>query len=171
MNKKTNILLIACFFFKYGISNAQYIMDGDPFHFCAMNSSCYNSVPNRLATIVDEDYLPGQAIYETEQFMNAHPGFSLISPASLLYNCHGFAYSVAQGGERIMIGWTEELCSFNGLSTTSYVVVPENEVRKGDIATIVEDNVYPLRSRHSSIVYNEDTLISKWGYYPLFKHQ
>ena len=38
------------------------------------------------------------------------------------------------------------------------------------IATIVDDNNYPLCSRHSSIVLDEDTVISKIGDSPLVKH-
>ena len=69
-----------------------------------------------------------------------------------------------------MIGWKEDLCSFHGQNIESYIIIPESEARKGDIATIVDDNIFPFRSRHSSVVYDGDTLISKWGYYPLFKH-
>ena len=103
--------------------------------------------------------------------MIAHPEFEILAPASLLYNCHGYAYSIAQGGEILQIGWKEPLCSFNGQNTTeSYVIVPESQVQKGDIVTIIDDNNFPLQSRHSSVIYNNDTLISKMGNCPLFKH-
>ena len=145
-------------------------MVGDPYHFCAMNGSCYNQPLERFVTIVNYDYLPETAIYETEQFMAAHPSFELISLASKRYNCHGYAYSVAQGGDTLQIGWKEDLCAYNGSNNQSYTMIPAHEKQKDDIVTIIDDNYYPLQSRHSSIVYNDTMLISKFNDYPLFKH-
>ena len=106
--------MVLCLSFVSTVLKAQYIMVGDPYHFCAMNGSCYNQPLERFVTIVNYDYLPETAIYETEQFMAAHPSFELISLASKRYNCHGYAYSVAQGGDTLQIGWKEDLCAYNG---------------------------------------------------------
>lgn len=170
MNRLISLLVFVCLISKNLCSIAQSIMVGDPYYFCALNGSCYNSIPNRLTTIVDSDYDPASAVYYTEQFMNIHPGVELLAPASLLYNCHGYAYSIYQGGEILQIGWKDLLCSYNGTTIVSYVEIPESNIRQGDIATIVDNNTYPLYSMHSSIVYNSDTLISKWGNDPLVKH-
>lgn len=171
MKRTIFLLVIACFLFSKGIdvTYAQYITDGDPFYFCALNSSCYNNT-DRLVTSIDTDYSREVALLYTELFMNAHPGFELLAPASLLYNCHGFAYSVYQGGDTLEIGWTENLCSTNGTTIESYIEIPETQVVRGDIATIIDDDSNPLVSRHSSIVWNSDTMISKWNNDPLFKH-
>lgn len=102
--------------------------------------------------------------------MNVHPGYVLVDFASNQYNCHGFAYSVFQGGDKCVITWNENLCSYNGSGTKSYIEIAESEVQPGDIVTAVKQEFDGLISRHSAIVINEDTLLSKWGYFPLFKH-
>ena len=68
------------------------------------------------------------------------------------------------------ITWRENLCSFNGSSVKSYVEICESEARPGDIVTAVDATGVDLYSPHSSIVWNEDTLISKLYNEPLFKH-
>jgi len=170
MKRKANLVLLVGLILNYYVVKAQEIMVGDPYHFCAMNGSCYNNIPNRLATIVDSDFSPELAASLTELFMINHPDYEIISPASLLYNCHGFAYSVYQGGELLQIGWTENLCSYNGSTNISYVEIQASQAQRGDVATIVDDNFSPLQSRHSSIVWNNDTMISKLNNEPLFKH-
>ena len=154
------ILFLACFLFSNGINYAQDIMVGDPYYFSAMNGSCYNNVPNRLVTFVDIDFSPEYASLLTEQFQLMHPDCIVIGSASKLYNCHGFAYSVYQGKDTVQIGWKEKLCSYNGTSTESYIQIQENQAQRGDIATIIEDGIYPFQSRHSAIVWNNDTMIS-----------
>ena len=107
----------------------------------------------------------------TETFMENHPEYTLVAPASLLYNCHGFAYSVFQGGEKCQITWDESLCTSNGSSLASYIEILASEAQPDDIVTAVEQESWgDLVSRHSAIVINEDTLLSKWGNFPLFKH-
>ena len=58
----------------------------------------------------------------------------------------------------------------NSSTIESYIQIPENSIRYGDIATIIDPNDNGLYSIHSSIVLNTDTVISKWGNNPLFKH-
>lgn len=163
-------IIIALFIFCNSITCAQDIMVGEPYYFCAMNGSCYNDVPNRMVTRVDVDFSPEYASFLTQQFLLMHSGCTIIEPSSKLYNCHGYAYSVYQSGLPLQIGWKENLCSYNGTSIASYIQIEESQIQKGDIATIIEDNYYPLQSRHSAIVWNNDTMISKLNDEPLFKH-
>ena len=98
--KRYIIALIIILSLVCGKTQAQGIWVGSPYYFCAMNGTCYNDPnqqPNDLVKYVDTDYSSSTANYLTEQFMNAHPGFELLSPASLLYNCHGYAYSHCSG--------------------------------------------------------------------------
>ena len=124
MKRITITLFIACFLFSNGINYAQDIMVGDPYYFCAMNGSCYNNIPGRLVTCVAADFSPEYAALLTEQFLLMHDGCTIIEPASQLYNCQGYAYSIYQGGPPLQIGWKEELCSYNGTSIESYIQIP-----------------------------------------------
>ena len=144
------------------------IMVGEPYHFCALNGSCYNDNDRRV-TIEYNEYTPAEIVFQTELFQNTYPEFEIIEPTSIRYNCHGYAYSVFQGGENLWIQWEEDICNNNGSQYYSYVRIPENEATYGDIATII-DTTIDNYSPHSCIVYNDDTLISKFAYTPLFKH-
>ena len=161
-------ILIILFIFSYSNHLIAQIMVGEPYYFCALNGSCYNDNDRRV-TIEDNEYTHEEIIHLTEQFQNAHPEFEIIEPTSMRYNCHGYAYSVFQGGEKLWIQWEEDICNDNGTEYYSYVIIPENEAKYGDIATIIDTTVDNY-SPHSCIVYNNDTLISKFAYTPLFKH-
>ena len=128
MKRITITLFIACFLFSNGINYAQDIMVGDPYYFCAMNGSCYNNIPGRLVTCVAADFSPEYAALLTEQFLLMHDGCTIIEPASQLYNCQGYAYSIYQGGPPLQIGWKEELCSYNGTSIESYIQIPFSRI-------------------------------------------
>ena len=174
MRKKhivTIVLLILVFY--HNKTNAQ-LPPSTNYYFCALNGTCYNDANNNNPRVylILEEYSPQQIIDHTESFMEIHPGYTLVAPASQLYNCHGFAYSVFQGGEKLKIDWYEELCSYNGSNTNtkSYIEIDESDAQPGDIVTAVEENWGILTSRHSAIYINEDTLLSKWGFEPLFKH-
>ncbi|MBR4391524.1 MAG: hypothetical protein IKT08_05420 [Bacteroidales bacterium] len=74
---KTIFTLIVIYLLSLGSSVSQaQIWVGDPYCFCALNGSCYNQSPNRWVTIVNNDYSPSEALYETEQFMIVHPEFN-----------------------------------------------------------------------------------------------
>ena len=70
------------------------------YFFCALNGTCYNEAnnDNPKVTLIHEEYSPQQIINETDAFIEAYPQYNVVAPASMLYNCHGFAYSVFQGG-------------------------------------------------------------------------
>jgi hypothetical protein len=66
--------------------------------------------------------------------------------------------------------WFEELCDGGFIE-----IADTNNLRYGDIAVVrdkenINSNTYKAGSIHSSVVVNQDTLISKWGEGPLTKH-
>ena len=142
-------------------------MVGEPYYFCALNGSCYNDT-DRKVTFEENEYTPAEIIYQTELFQNAHPEFEIIEPTSMRYNCHGYTHSVYHGGEKLFIQWEEELCN-----DAFFEIADTNNLQYGDIAVIRKTDGhggYDMTSEHSSIVVNNDTLISKWGNGPLTKH-
>ena len=152
---------------------------GTTFDFCALNSSRYNPgyhpkqsidsvYSDKWVTIYDDDDLSEcERLYYEISFRDGYPGHTILGPATASYNCHGYSHSIYQGGDTCNIKWWQELCdvSFTTVQTP----------QKGDIA-IVRDYTnpshtnYTLESAHSSIVVNQDTLISKWGIGALTKH-
>ena len=151
------------------VSSAQERIDL-PYHYCAMNGTIFNQPPYGKVRFENEEFSSQEAANCTALFQEMHPDCIVIEPSSKLYNCHGFAYSVFQGGEKLIIEWNNDLCSYNNSNIESFVQIPVNSVQPGDIATIINPNDNGTYSIHSSIVVNEDTLISKWGNQPLFKH-
>ena len=100
-----------------------------------------------------------------EHFENNYPNHTILDDSTYTYNCHGYSFSVFQGGEKCNISWCRELCTY------SFVEVQTPQ--KGDVAVIRTDignNQYAPMSIHSSIVESQDTLISKWGIGLLTKH-
>ena len=165
----TTLLLILTFYQNKTIAQLPPSIN---YYFCALNGTCFNEANNNNpnVSLILEEYSPQEALAHTIAFMIAHPQFTLVAPASQLYNCHGFAYSVFQGGEKLKIDWDDRICSFNGSNIESYIQINNNLIQTGDIATIVDPDDNGTYSIHSSIVVNSDTVISKWGHGPLFKH-
>ena len=101
------------------------------------------------------------------RFRDDYPGHTIIAPPTMSYNCHGYSHSIYQGGDTCNVTWYPELIS----NSFEAVQTPQ----PGDIA-VVRDYADPnhtnftLLSSHSSIVVNQDTLISKWGIGALTKH-
>lgn len=151
------------------VSSAQERIDM-PYYYCALNGTIFNQPPYGKVRFENEEFSIQEAADCTASFQEMHPDCIVIEPSSKLYNCHGFAYSVFQGGEKLIIEWNDDLCSYNNSNIESFVQIPVYSVQPGDIATIINPNDNGTYSIHSSIVVNEDTLISKWGNQPLFKH-
>ncbi len=51
------------------IASAQ--VEGMPYHFCALNGSCYND-NDRKVTFEENEYTPDEIIHLTELFQNMH---------------------------------------------------------------------------------------------------
>lgn len=168
--------IVSVFFILYRTSNNPDLFAQFPpstnYYFCALNGTCYNEENNHnpKVSLILEEYSQEEIINVTNDFLDAHPEFTYIAPASQLYNCHGFAYSVFQGGEQLKIDWNDALCSYNGCDIESYYQISESSAQKGDIATIVDPNDNGTYSIHSSIVLNNDTVVSKIGFHPVVKH-
>ncbi len=89
MKKKhivTIVLLVLVFC--HNKTNAQ-IPPSVNYHFCALNGTCYNDANNNnpRVSLILEEYSPQQIIDYTEAFMEMHPQYTLVAPASQLYNC------------------------------------------------------------------------------------
>lgn len=138
--------------------------------FCALNGTCYNDTNHADVVQINEEFSIQEAQERTALFQEMYPTCTVIEPASMLYNCHGYAYSVFQGGDTVSITWYDRLCSYNGSSIESYIEIDESEAQPGDIVTAVDTSWVMNTSPHSSIVLNADTLISKFYNEPLFKH-
>ncbi|MGC9385146.1 MAG: hypothetical protein ACP5D6_11155, partial [Kosmotogaceae bacterium] len=83
-----------------------------------------------------------------------------LSEATNTYNCHGYAWHISEGGDNVCL--EGNVPYVNKGSFTSYVDTFYLEHAK--IA-------YPDTTDHSAIATDhQDTLISKWGNLPLFKH-
>lgn len=152
---------------------------GTTFDFCALNSSRYNPgyhpkqsidsvYSDKWVTIYDDDDLSEcERLYYEISFRDGYPGHTILAPPTMSYNCHGFSHSIFQGGDTCNVTWYSELIS----NSFEAVQTPQ----PGDIA-VVRDYADPnhtsftLLSSHSSIVVNQDTLISKWGIGALTKH-
>ncbi len=159
------------------LSSSSYaqLVDGLPFNFSSLNGIQYNpgyhpleenpSFSNMWVAIrEEEDLSKSERVFLQTCFEEDYPGHTILAPPTISYNCHGYSHSISQGGDVCNVCWSSELCN-NG-----FVLVQTPE--KGDIAVIrtIENNQFEPASIHSSIVVNEDTLISKWGEDALTKH-
>ena len=152
------------------------LVNGTPFNYCTLNGDQYNPgthpegglsyYHNMWVTTNEDDALSNsEVIYLRESFLDNYPNHTILSDSTVSYNCHGYSFSVSQGGDICNICWFDEFCrhSFEPIMTP----------QKGDVAVIREIaqvNGYVLGSIHSSIVVNQDTMISKWGIGCLTKH-
>lgn len=169
-----NILLIILILFTTE-SFAQFF-DGEPFNFCTLSNVVYNpsvhgSNPNIqnmwVVTKSDEDYTRYEKAFISERFNDDYSNHTIIGDPTVSYNCHGYSFGIYQGTIPCKITWFDELCDSAFISITN-----TDSLKFGDIAVIryKVGEGYDPGSIHSSIVINQDTLISKWGDGPLTKH-
>ncbi|MDZ7304874.1 MAG: tetratricopeptide repeat protein, partial [candidate division KSB1 bacterium] len=102
-----------------------------------------------------------------------------IGNASNTYNCHGYAWSLSEGGEQVWIGtdedpdveiyyWTDGAWSNDG--QPSYLTASESEAthawyNPGDHSVRKIQNSYPRP------IDGARDYVSKWGYFGLYQHQ
>lgn len=141
---------------------------GIPVDFYSLNNAIYNPgihddyYSNMWVTDRSNEELSGpEKAFLDGSFEDNHPGHIILGEATVTYNCHGYTFGVIQGTDRYNISWRADLC--NG----AFVLV--NTPQAGDIALMRYDSGVP-DSPHSAIVFNQDTVISKWGELPLTKH-
>jgi len=112
----------------------------------------------------------------TQEFINAYPYFTVIAPASSRYNCFGYAFCITEKSDTINLGYHGYANVVNVFTkdgdTVSFKGVEENQ--NPDKAILIENECkYPgssTYSPHAAIVYDNNTLISKLGDRPVFKH-
>ncbi len=84
---------------------------------------------------------------------------TILSEATRSYNCHGYAWYVIEGGDNV---WINTPNDDEFWEDGSYVQI--SRVENAKIA-------FSETADHSAIATNhQDTLISKWGQFPLVKH-
>ena len=149
---------------------------GIPFNFCTLSGIQYNpgthpeeGAPfyyNTWVTTDEDDELSRCEIkYIRQCFEDYYPNHTILEDSTVAYNCHGYSFSIFQGGDTCNICWFQEFCR-NAFDT---VLTPQ----AGDVAVIRTyglGNNFEPGSIHSSIVVNQDTVISKWGIGCLTKH-
>jgi len=91
-----------------------------------------------------------------------------MGPPSLAYNCHGYAWHVSEGGNKVWIGFCTTSAHSIYWTDGSYTAVSESQATK--VAYDIE-NIGKMNSgNHSAIRINSSTYQSKWGYWYLVKH-
>lgn len=147
--------------------NAQ-IPFGNPVYFSALNGAVYNPgthdnqyYTNLVTDRSNEEWSFQERLFLNRDFGDTHPGHIILDEATVTYNCHGYTFGITQGSDRYNISWRSGLCH----NAFELVVIPQ----PGDIA-VMRYNNGEVDSPHSAIVYDQDTLISKWGELPLTKH-
>ena len=164
---KKHILLLT-FTLCFGFSYSQF-WQGTPVNFCSMNSDIYNPgthfnhYDNMWVVIrSDREWSPEEKTFLNRSIAEDYPGHIILEGPTVTYNCHGYTFGVIQGTDRYNITWSEDL------SSDAFVMVTTPQI--GDIAVMRYTNVTQLDSPHSSLVYSQDTMISKWGDGPRTKH-
>ena len=173
------LLFVFLFIIESGYIFAQYSsVDGNSFEFSTLGGVQYNPGDHPqgydehhisaywVVTQEEDELSECEQLFIRECFLEGYPGHTIIEEPTTTYNCHGYSHSISQGGDTCKMYWFPELC-IGGYSL-------EETPQKGDIAVVrTYENEYDFSpySVHSSIVVNEDTLISKWGENgPLTKH-
>ena len=150
-------------------------VEGIPFNFCTLSGVVYN--PGIHNNIEDDKWVvtinnstKSEKVFLQSRFEEEHPNHTIIVEATPTYNCHGYSFGIFQGTIPCKIKWFEEFCNDAFIEITD-----TNAIQYGDIAVVRKYTDYghtilDYESEHSSIVVNQDTLISKWGEGPLTKH-
>ena len=125
------------------------------------------SIYTPMGSLVSDTYYRPEELNDEQktalllQVENDFPDVTIISAATTTYNCHGYAWSVADGGETVWMGCESNPTSINWtdgsyMSTTSTY---------GTKISYLSDNHSAVRTGTPNV------FISKWGYGPLVRHQ
>ena len=138
-----------------------------------------NGTLARDATIVEE-MSQNEINTITADFKFYYPLYDVLAPASSRYNCFGYAFCMTEGSDTVSLGHIGNASIVNRFtrdnSSVGYSFIEVNENQNPDKAILIENgcnSTNPLGdtiSTHAAIVYNNDTLISKSGFFPVFKH-
>lgn len=119
-------------------------------------------------TLLGDDYTPSEAAAKDSLYLINREGAIILESSSLTYNCHGYAWSVVEGGSIVVLGGNP-----GNLDPywDDYSYVPTQDT---NLATkiVYQVDSFPDYIEHSAICTKDpDTVISKWGYDgPLVKH-
>jgi hypothetical protein len=118
------------------------------------------SVPD--VWIIDEWYnTPARITYGRNSYGLYYPNAEEVSPPSTTYNCHGYAWSITEGGSPVWIGAYSPGQTNLFVDDGSYVPTPPNTP---------DAKVRYLNADHSAIAETADVFVSKWNEYPLYRH-
>jgi hypothetical protein len=119
----------------------------------------------RLSEMPEEEI--AQKDREYEMMIENHQWDAVIEKsASGLYNCHGYAWHVARGGEAVEIN-DKDVSQY--WLDGSYRQIEKNEAASGDIIVMTD----PQRpdSLHSAVIVDSEWCRSKWADGPLVLHR
>lgn len=102
------------------------------------------------------DLTPSDSAYIMNEMANIYSQAEVIEGPTMKYNCHGYAWHVSEGGNKV---WLDRPYESTYWTDGSYAEVPES------IATKVS-----YLGDHSAVRLSSSQYISKWGAYPLVKH-
>ncbi len=110
-----------------------------------------------------QDYSESRKDEIAADVLSNYPNVVILEEATLAYNCHGYAWSMTEGGDTCWINATiidenDNISKFwdNG----NFIQVEYNQAEK---------IFYPYGD-HSAVKYTSTKCISKWGSGPLVKH-
>jgi hypothetical protein len=112
-------------------------------------------------TSSDATYSSSQLAAIAADLSDNYNGAELIDAPSYKYNCHGYAWHISEGGNKVWIG--KETVTAEDIYWTdgSYIEVTESEATKVS---------YHQSGNHSAIRLNSTWYQSKWGANVLVKH-
>jgi hypothetical protein len=118
-----------------------------------------NPVPDTW--VRDEQYITSADIAAGRAFFKStYPNAQEVSGPSTTYNCHGYVWSVTEGGSRVWIGY-----DYPG---ATYLFVNDGYVATS--SNTPGAKVRYLNADHSAIAETSDIFVSKWNEYPLYRH-
>jgi hypothetical protein len=120
----------------------------------------------RTPEIYSEAYLLAKTL-EWQDFIDANDwNATILAPCSSIYNCHGYAWHMSDGGDTIWMPNDWDVSKYyNGIGG-------QNATYKRVDSPSKYGKVYYNGASHSAIVYPDNTskVISKWGSAPLVCH-
>ena len=112
--------------------------------------------------IRNEEITAADIVYINGQLDIQYPNAQKMQESTTTYNCHAYAWSVSEGGQPVWMGLSSNPTSIYW-TDGSYIEVTNPE--DANKVSYANDN-------HSAITTSEtDFFISKWGAWPLMKHQ
>ncbi len=123
-----------------------------------------SDVPDTYRFIGRDQYFSIEDSVEIAEDISAkYNGAELVRLPTYKYNCHGYAWSVSEGGEKVWIGKKSTTAEDIYWQDGSYV-------ETDNIQNAKKVSYHPL-GNHSAIMINQNLFESKWGWGgPLVRH-